>query len=73
MIKDAHELALMRQACEITLRAHRAVFESREEGMTQRQVLLIQDFKPEVICCTPSYAQTLAEVFRQRSHGCPFS
>lgn len=35
-------------------------------GMTQRQVLLIQDFKPEVICCTPSYAQTLAEVFRQR-------
>ncbi len=35
-------------------------------GMTQRQVLLILDFKPEVICCTPSYAQTLAEVFRHR-------
>jgi Xaa-Pro dipeptidase len=35
MIKDAHELALMRRACEITLRAHRAVFASLEEGVTQ--------------------------------------
>jgi Xaa-Pro dipeptidase len=38
MIKDAHELALMRRACEITVRAHRAVFASLEEGMTQKQV-----------------------------------
>jgi Xaa-Pro dipeptidase len=35
MIKDAHELALMRRAGEITLRAHRAVFASLEEGTTQ--------------------------------------
>ena len=35
MIKDAHELALMRRACEITVRAHRAVFASLREGMTQ--------------------------------------
>ena len=35
MIKDAHELALMRRAGEITLRAHRAVFASLREGMTQ--------------------------------------
>ncbi|RIH86368.1 phenylacetate--CoA ligase family protein [Calidithermus roseus] len=35
-------------------------------GMTERQVMLIQDFKPEVICCTPSYAQTLAEEFKKR-------
>ncbi|WP_018465789.1 phenylacetate--CoA ligase family protein [Calidithermus timidus] len=35
-------------------------------GMTERQIMLIQDFKPEVICCTPSYAQTLAEEFRKR-------
>ena len=35
-------------------------------GMTQRQVMLILDFKPDVICCTPSYAQTLSEVFRER-------
>ena len=35
MIKDAHELALMRRACEITLRAHRAVFASLREGMSQ--------------------------------------
>jgi Xaa-Pro dipeptidase len=38
MIKDAHELALMRRACEITVRAWRAVFESLAEGMTQPQV-----------------------------------
>jgi phenylacetate-CoA ligase len=35
-------------------------------GVTQRQVTLILDFKPEVICCTPSYAQTLGEEFKQR-------
>ena len=35
VIKDAHELALMRRANEITLRAHRAVFASLEEGTTQ--------------------------------------
>jgi Xaa-Pro dipeptidase len=38
MIKDAHEIALMRRACEITVRAHRAVFESLKEGMTQEGV-----------------------------------
>ncbi|MGH1436881.1 MAG: phenylacetate--CoA ligase family protein [Lewinella sp.] len=29
-------------------------------GMTDRQLTILQDFSPEVICCTPSYAQTLA-------------
>lgn len=38
MIKDAHELALMRRACEITVHAWRAVFASLAEGMTQSQV-----------------------------------
>jgi len=38
MIKDAHEIALMRRACEITVAAHRAVFASLKEGMTQDQV-----------------------------------
>jgi len=38
MIKDAHELALMRRANEITVAAHRAVFASLKEGMTQGQV-----------------------------------
>jgi Xaa-Pro dipeptidase len=32
MIKDAHEIALMRRANEITVRAHRAVFASLAEG-----------------------------------------
>jgi phenylacetate-CoA ligase len=35
-------------------------------GMTDRQIMLIQDFRPEMISCTPSYAQTLAEEFRKR-------
>jgi phenylacetate-CoA ligase len=34
-------------------------------GMTERQVTLIQDLKPQVIACTPSYAQTLAEALAQ--------
>jgi len=34
-------------------------------GMTQRQITLILDFRPEVICCTPSYAQTLGEEFKK--------
>ncbi len=38
MIKDAHEIALMRRAGEITVAAHRAVFASLKEGMTQDQV-----------------------------------
>jgi phenylacetate-CoA ligase len=35
-------------------------------GATQRQITLILDFKPEVICCTPSYAQTLGDEFKKR-------
>jgi Xaa-Pro dipeptidase len=38
MIKDAHEIALMRRANEITLHAHRAVFASLKEGITQEEV-----------------------------------
>jgi phenylacetate-CoA ligase len=35
-------------------------------GMTDRQLMILQDFKPEVICCTPSYAQTLGEQIKKR-------
>lgn len=35
-------------------------------GMTERQLTILQDFQPEVICCTPSYAQTLAEECAKR-------
>jgi phenylacetate-CoA ligase len=38
-------------------------------GMTERQVMLIQDLKPEMISCTPSYAQTLGEEFKKRGVG----
>jgi phenylacetate-CoA ligase len=31
-------------------------------GQTRRQIMLIQDFKPNAICCTPSFALYLAEV-----------
>ena len=37
MIKDAHEIALIRRACEITVHAHRAVFASLRVGMTQTE------------------------------------
>ncbi|MEO0899774.1 MAG: AMP-binding protein, partial [Bacteroidota bacterium] len=35
-------------------------------GMTERQITILKDFKPEVMCCTPSYAQTLSEEFLKR-------
>jgi phenylacetate-CoA ligase len=35
-------------------------------GMTERQVTLIEDLRPEVIACTPSYALTLAAAFAER-------
>ena len=35
-------------------------------GNTAKQIECILDFKPEIITCTPSYAQTLAQVFRER-------
>jgi phenylacetate-CoA ligase len=34
-------------------------------GLTERQLMLVRDFRPEVICCTPSYALTLAQGFRE--------
>ena len=35
-------------------------------GGTERQLMLLQDFQPEALCCTPSYALTLAEEIRRR-------
>ena len=35
-------------------------------GLTERQLMLITDLKPDVIACTPSYALTLAQEFRER-------
>lgn len=35
-------------------------------GRTKRQVDLIMDFKPEVICCSPSYALTIADEMSKR-------
>ena len=32
-------------------------------GQTEKQVQLIADFKPKIICCTPSYLLTLADGF----------
>jgi len=39
-------------------------------GSTDRQLQLLQDFRPEIICATPSYAQVLAEEIRRR--GIPY-
>ncbi len=38
-------------------------------GMTERQLTLILDFRPQVIACTPSYGLTLAHAFRDRGIG----
>lgn len=38
-------------------------------GNTDRQLLLIEDFAPEAICCTPSYALTLAERLGDRARS----
>jgi phenylacetate-CoA ligase len=38
-------------------------------GMTERQLMLVQDLRPEVISCTPSYALTLAQAFHDRGVG----
>jgi Xaa-Pro dipeptidase len=38
MIKDGHEVALMRLACEATLKCYEAVFKALQPGMTQDQV-----------------------------------
>lgn len=34
-------------------------------GMTERQIMLLQDFKSEVISCTPSYALVLGDAIRK--------
>ncbi|HEV2374166.1 MAG TPA: phenylacetate--CoA ligase [Streptosporangiaceae bacterium] len=38
-------------------------------GMTERQLTLISDLRPDVIAATPSYALTLAQAFRERGTG----
>ena len=35
-------------------------------GMTERQVQLIQDFKPDIIMCTPSYMLAIADEFQRQ-------
>jgi phenylacetate-CoA ligase len=35
-------------------------------GMTERQIMLITDFQPDMISCTPSYGLTLAQEFAER-------
>ncbi len=40
-------------------------------GNTERQMMLIEDFAPEAICCTPSYALTLAELLGEGGPDSP--
>ncbi|CAG0926616.1 MAG: Phenylacetate-coenzyme A ligase [Rhodocyclaceae bacterium] len=35
-------------------------------GQTEKQVQLISDFRPRIICCTPSYLLTLADGFAEQ-------
>src|SRR3954471_16456723 len=43
MIKDAHEIALMRLACEATLKCYEAVFKALKPGMTQDDASVLVD------------------------------
>jgi phenylacetate-CoA ligase len=38
-------------------------------GMTHRQVTLIEDLRPEILACTPSYALVIADALAERGHG----
>jgi phenylacetate-coenzyme A ligase PaaK-like adenylate-forming protein len=38
-------------------------------GQTQRQVTLIRDLRPEILCCTPSYAARLGEALIESGIG----
>ncbi|MCL6611396.1 MAG: phenylacetate--CoA ligase [Peptococcaceae bacterium] len=38
-------------------------------GLSKRQVMLWQDFRPTVLCCTPSYALVLAETMEEMGVG----
>ena len=38
-------------------------------GMTERQIMLLQDFGAEIISCTPSYALVLADKIRNEDPG----
>jgi phenylacetate-CoA ligase len=38
-------------------------------GMTERQLLLIEDLRPDLLACTPSYALTLAQAFAERGRN----
>jgi phenylacetate-CoA ligase len=35
-------------------------------GGTEKQIMLLQDFQSEAICCTPSYALTIAEALEKK-------
>src|SRR3954454_6434898 len=43
MIKDAHEVALMRLACQATLKCYEAVFKALKPGMTQDDASVLVD------------------------------
>ena len=39
-------------------------------GTTERQLMLLEDFQPDAICCTPSYALTLTELLGEQASEC---
>jgi phenylacetate-CoA ligase len=38
-------------------------------GNTLRQISLLRDLRPDILCCTPSYALHLAEAWRENAFG----
>ena len=68
MVKDAHELALMRHASAVTLKAYEAAYRSLEEGMTQSefQGLIAQ---AHARLGYPGYASAQTAEFSALPHG----
>src|SRR5499427_2811847 len=63
------DLALWARMCARALAAAGATLIPVSGGMTQRQVTLIRDLRPDILTCTPSYAIRLGEALAEAGAG----
>ncbi len=72
MLHNAYGYGLFTGGLGLHQGAHRAAMSvvPVSGGNTERQLMLIDDFAPEAICCTPSFALTLAERLGDKARDC---
>jgi len=68
MIKDTHELELMRLASHVTLKAYEAVYRALSEGMTQSQVGTLMSAAYERLGF-PGFASVQVDTYTALPHG----